>query len=153
MKTAKLIVPVLLACGFFAFMPQRVPPPIELVTNLTVKGTALKDYKAAVYKGTAVDTIHIVNAKPQFLSLEPGQHYTIFFCKDTLHPECIIVDTQLPNDVKPKKYRVFVNVEMDPLTSKQKKEGEDFPSAIIKYNKKLKNFEYQKEYHQQVHKQ
>ena len=124
---------------------------IELVAKLTLKGAQVKDYKAAVYKGKIVDTVTVVNGKPQFLYLEPEQNYTIFFLKDTFDAECIIVHTHVPPDVKPKKYRVYVNVEIDPLHSKEKEAGEDFPSAIISFNKKLKNFEYLKQYHKQVH--
>ncbi len=127
---------------------------IEVVTKLTFKGQQVKDYKAAVHKGKAKlwDTVVVQNLKPQFLVLEPAQNYTIFFLKDTLAPECIIVDTHLPDGLKPKKYRVYVNVEFDPAHSKATAAGEDFPSAIINYSKKLKNFEYHKQYHKQVHK-
>ncbi len=125
---------------------------IEVVTKLTLKGAQIKDYKAAVYKGKIVDTVTVVNSKPQFIMLDPEQSYTIFFVKDTFDVECIIVDTHIPAALKPKKYRVYVNVEIDPVHSKQKDAGEDFPSAIIQYSKKLKNFEYLKQYHKQVHK-
>ncbi len=142
----KLAVLFILA-GFFV----RGQASIEIVAKLTLKGAAVKDYRAAVYKGKQVDTIDVVNGKPQFLYLEPEQNYTIFFVKDTFNAECIIVHTHIPPDVKPKKYRVYVNVEIDPVHSKEKPAGEDFPSAIISYNKKLKNFEYLKQYHKQVH--
>ena len=136
------------ALCFFA----RSQSSIEVVTKLTLKGSQVKDYKATVYKGKIADTITVVNSKPQFIMLEPEQNYTIFFVKDTFDAECILVDTHIPADLKPKKYRVYVNVEIDPVHSKQKDAGEDFPSAIINDNKKSKSFEYHKQYHKQVHK-
>lgn len=138
--------------SLFAF--SQPVSSIEVVTNLTLKGQAVKSYKAAIHqdKIKAWDTIEVKNLKPQFLPLQPECTYTIFFLKDTFPAECILVDTHLPPDLKAKKYRVYVNVEIDPHHSQQTDAGEDFPSAIIKYNKKQKNFEYVKQYHKQVHK-
>jgi hypothetical protein len=128
---------------------------IRVITNLTEKGKTIRNYKAIiVYEGKLKDTVKVVNSVPKYIRLEKNKVYTVFYKKVGAPEKLIIVDTNLPQEIsdKVKIFNVHVNVELDSVHSKQKEDATDFPSAIVKYNEKSKNFEYVKNYHKQVHK-
>lgn len=143
------------AALFLSFVLHRgdeKPLEVQVFTNLTFRGASLKTYKVRVHKNGLIDTISVKNAKPLSINLERNQDYVIYYVKSDSVQKCIVVDTRVPEEIKTKRFNVYIHVELDREYSRQSQDAYDLPSAIIKYNPKLKNFEYLKQYHKQVHK-
>ena len=130
-------------------------PDIHIYTKLTVKGKNIGTYNVVVYcEGKVVEVLSFLNSEPEYIVLHKNRVYTIYYKKkEGTEEKSIIVDTKLPKHVDKKitLFKVHINVELDPSVSKLKEDASDFPSAIIKYDEKLKNFDYAKNYHKQVH--
>jgi hypothetical protein len=130
---------------------EKKPSGVQIVTHLTEKGMPVTDYTTVfMCKGKVADSVHITNPM-QPIRLEKGRVYTVYYKKPGCPDKCVIIDTNLPEEAISRPFRVYINVELNPVFSKQRKDTEDFPSAIIRYIKKDKNFGYMHKYHEQIH--
>ncbi len=125
---------------------------IQVLTKVTFKETLLPDYNVFLfYDSHTKDSLAITDYSPKHFSLSPNKLYTIYYKKKDVAGKYILIDTKLPTKIAARKFRILIHIELDPESSKQKINTDDFPSAIIKYDLKSRNFEYVKDYHKQIH--
>ena len=125
---------------------------VRLTTKVTHKEKLITNYDVLLYSGlNNKDSVFVLNSLPKILYLNTNKLYTLYYRKKGLAGKYIIIDTKVPEKATTLKFNVHIHVELDPESSKQKENTDDFPSAIIKYDAKLKNFEYVKNFHKQVH--
>lgn len=145
----------LIICNPLNFCQNDTLTKLQVAVKLTDKGKAVHNFTISVFnEGKCIDTILVVNSNPKYIDLKTNKTYTVFYKSNDSLEKIIIVNTKLPENIskKIKGYKVQIQVELDHTYSKQKDDAYDFPSAIIKYNEKSKNFDYVKNYHKQVHK-
>lgn len=133
---------------------SRTPPFLMVTTKLSVKEKPADDYRIILmYEGKKRDSVIVKNDVKRYVIYERNKVYTVYYKKAGEYDKCLIIDTRVPDKIPEKAiYKLSIKVELDPEYSNMKEDAVDFPSAIIKYDEKTKNFEYAKEYHKQVHK-
>lgn len=131
----------------------------EKIGSLEIFGTALlndkptNNYSISVYlNGKKIDSLYTNKTKSIFFILEYNQLYTFLFQKKECLDKLVIINTELPKELKRLKNDTFeFEVEMTQDLVKNSKEIEDFPVAVLSVNKDQSALEASKSYNELTH--
>ncbi len=126
-------------------------PGLELSILLRDEGHKMPDYTLIVYcdDGSAPDTIRVEMNKSVYVKLSYHHNYTIRHIKEGYRERVLLVNTHV--DEKTAKRWLVFDYEIELVREDEPANTlADLPIAVVHYHKNLKNFEYDRNYHQQV---
>ncbi len=150
----KYLVSCILFVLFFQEITAQVYPIKESITKpatcLELNGkTPFKKgepYKVElIYYNTTIDTVVVENRKGFVFNLNKNAFYTIKISREGYLPKLVSIDTHIPDSRYNKGLYKF-EFSTDLFDNSVKSEATEFPIAIIAYNKKAREFNYNERY-------
>lgn len=116
---------------------------------MTINGEKVSDYTVYIYKdGELADSVFVENRREQFFELALYHDYAIKFCKSGYKERVILVDTHLPEKFHLTYFTFRYEIEFIP--EDESNTFDDFPVAYITYDKRKRDFDYNRTYHNNV---
>lgn len=153
MKNMYVILVTLLFSAYVDAQNLKEKKKIELASQLTVQGRLQNNYSVIVQlDGKSLDTIWVKSSRPYGIFLEADKIYTLIYRLDDYPDKLVMVNTCIPkNDLMRLRFLFSFQCEMSPQFSTLKNEYEEFPVALVIYDKIDKNFVLAQNYHFQIH--
>lgn len=156
MRTLSLKKHLTIAICFFslAINAQTNDMVFEITSSALYNDEPTKNYSILVYEnGIMKDSVFIKKTKPLNLVLETNKVYSIVFKKENCLTKVVIVNTEIPKGVKEiiNDEPFNLQIEVSPEITKLKKEYDDYPVAILMFNKKKKLLMASENYYQLTH--
>ncbi len=134
---------------------------IKRQSTLEVSGVALlndsriRDYNVSVFlDGKKVDSMYTRSVKPVFFTITYNKVYTLLFQKEGCNDKMVILNTHVPKGLKDIKEDTFdFEIEMSQALTKDSKEIEDYPVAVLLINRETESFEQSTPYYNFTHKE
>lgn len=123
---------------------------LEISGVMTIDEQRTTDYMVYLFEdGTLRDSFYIDNRREQYFGLEFEHNYALKFVKEGYRNRVLLIDTHLPDEAYASiftfRYSIeFISKDAPPNTF------DDFPVAFVTYDSKLKDFDYNKTYHNNV---
>lgn len=156
MRTLSLKKHLIIAICFLslAINGQNTDLVFEISSSALFNDEPTKNYGILVYEnGIMKDSVYMKKTKPLNLVLEGNKVYSIVFKKENCPTKVVIVNTEIPKGVKEiiNDEPFNLQIEVSPEITKLKKEYDDYPVAILMFNKKKKLLMASENYYQLTH--
>jgi len=128
---------------------------LEITGVALINDVKIRDYNVSVYlDGVKVDSMFAKSVKPVFFTVAYNKVYTLVFQKYGCNDKMIIINTHVPQGLKDIKEDTFdFEIEMSQSLTKDSKEIEDYPVAVLLINKETESFESSENYYNFTHKE
>lgn len=140
----------------FTTMAQKkksVEDVLEITGGALLNDQRISDYSVSVYlDGTRIDSMYTKSKKSVRFYVAYNKVYTFLFQKQNCIDKIMIVNTQLPDGLTSMEDDTFdFEVEMSQSLSKNNKELEDYPVAVLLIDKKEQMLQASSEYNKFTH--
>ena len=126
---------------------------LEITGAALLNDERVVDYAISVYlDGTKIDSMYTKSKNTIKFYVAYNQTYTFLFQKLNCVDKIVIVNTQIPKDIKSIKDNTFdFQIEMSQSLSKNSEEVEDYPIAVLYIDKQEEALRASEEYNKFTH--
>ncbi len=126
---------------------------LEITSAALLNNQRASNYAMSVYlDGRIIDSMYTKSKKTIKFYVAYNQIYTFLFQKENCLDKIVIVNTQLPKDMKSIQDDTFdFEIEMSQVLSKNSKELEDYPVAVLYIDKKEEMLQASAKYNKFTH--
>lgn len=122
---------------------------LDLSGIMTINNEKVSDYTVHIFQdGSPSDTFQVHSRLEQHYALPIGHNYAIKFTKPGYKDRILLIDTHIDARKVESMYSFRYSIEF--ITEGESNTFDDFPVAYITYNEKQKDFDYDRNYHQNV---